>query len=73
VLNVIREYISDADVNWFATVLKSLEKVGFEPGVKECGINEHCWKWWRRERWLDKCMRKWRMTRLIMMRLTKCI
>jgi len=47
-----------------------VEKVGFEPGVKEWrsdGWRE--WRWW--QRWVDKWMRRWVETRMV--RLTEWI
>jgi len=39
-------------------VERIVEKVGFEPAVKECE-SDGCWEWWRRQRWLDRRTRKW--------------
>ena len=35
-----------------------VEKLGFEPGVKEWGSNGW-WEWWWWQRWADKWMRRW--------------
>jgi len=46
-----------------------VEKVGFEPGVKEWMSDGWCGQGW--ERWVDKWMRRWIETRMV--RLTKWI
>jgi len=49
-----------------------VEKVGFEPGVKEWKSRPNgCWEWWWWQRWADKWMRRWIETWLA--RLTKLI